>query len=70
MSTPDAQGELCRDYSAHLSRAIRGLRFKLWTPRRRYFANLADACAAAEDYRKRTGVFVCITEHPRRSWGI
>ena len=67
MIAPDAQGELCRAYSAHLSREIRGLRFKLWTPRRRYFSTLADACAAAEDYRKRTGVFVAITEHPRRA---
>lgn len=46
-------------------------RFKLWTPRRRWFATLADACAAAEDYRKLTGVFVLITEHKtRRAWGI
>ena len=67
MSTLDAHGELCRAYSAHLSREIRGLRFKLWTPRRRYFATLAAASAAAEDYRKRTGVFVCITEHRRRA---
>lgn len=41
-------------------------RFRVWTPRRQYFATLADACAAAEDYRKRTGVFVAITEHPIR----
>lgn len=68
MSRPDAQGELCRDYSAHLSREIRGLRFKVWTPRRRYFSTLAGATAAAEDYRKRTGVFVAITE-TRRRWG-
>jgi hypothetical protein len=40
-------------------------RFKLWTPRPRWFATLADACAAAEDYRKQTGVFVAITENPR-----
>lgn len=45
-------------------------RFKLWTPRRRWFSTLADACAAAEDYRQRTGCFVAITEHPARraSW--
>lgn len=62
----DAQGELCRAYSAFLSREIKRLRrFKLWTPRPRWFATLADACAAAEDYRKRTGVFVAITENPR-----
>lgn len=66
MSRPDGQSELCRAYSAHLSREIRGLRFKLWTPRRRYFATLAAARAAAEDYRKRTGVFVEITEKPIR----
>ena len=40
-------------------------RFKLCTPRPRWFATLADACAAAEDYRKQTGVFVAITENPR-----
>ena len=42
-------------------------RFKVWTPRRQWFDALADACAAAEDYRKQTGVFVCITEHRRRA---
>jgi hypothetical protein len=62
----DAQGELCRAYSAFLSREIkRTRRFKLWTPRPRWFATLADACAAAEDYRKRTGCFILITENPR-----
>lgn len=66
MSRRDGQSELCRAYSENLLREIRGLRFTLWTPRRRYFATLAAAHAAAEDYRKRTGVFVEITERPIR----
>ena len=67
MSRRDGQSELCRAYSEHLAREIRGQRFKVWIPRRRYFATLTAACAAAEDYRKRTGVFVAITEQPRRT---
>jgi len=68
------QSELCRAYSAFLSREIARTRrlcnfgFKLCTPRPRWFATLPEACAAAEDYRKQTGVFVAI-EHPRpRAW--
>lgn len=46
-------------------------RFKVWLPRPRICATLEQATAAAEEHRKRTGVFVCITEHRRRaSWGI
>ncbi len=40
-------------------------RFKLWTPRPLWFDTLAEACAAAEDYRKRTGCFILITENLR-----
>jgi hypothetical protein len=40
-------------------------RFKLWTPRPLWFDTLAEACAAAEDYRKRTGYFILITENLR-----
>jgi hypothetical protein len=63
----DAQGELCRAYSAFLSKEIkRTRRFKLCTPRPRWFATLPEACAAAEDYRKQTGYFVAITENLRK----
>lgn len=41
-------------------------RFKLWTPRPRWFDTLAEASAAAEDYRKQTGYFVAITENFRK----
>jgi hypothetical protein len=43
-------------------------RFKLCTPRPRWFDTLAEASAAAEDYRKQTGVFVAIEEPRRRAW--
>jgi len=70
----DAQGELIRAYGAFLMREIERKRdlynfgFKLCTPRPRWFATLTEACAAAEDYRKQTGVFVAIEEPRRRAW--
>jgi hypothetical protein len=72
----DAQGELIRAYGAFLMREIERKRhlynfgFKLCTPRPRWFATLPEACAAAEDYRKQTGVFVAIEEPRRRAWAI
>lgn len=42
------------------------LRFRVWTPSPCWFVTLAEASAHAEAYRKRTGVFVAITEHPIR----
>jgi len=70
----DEQGELIRAYGAFLMREIgharhlRNFGFKLCTPRARWFATLPEACAAAEDYRKQTGVFVAIEEPRRRAW--
>jgi hypothetical protein len=70
----DAHGELIRAYGAEIMREItrtrhlRNFGFKLCTPRPRWFGTLPEACSAAEDYRKQTGVFVAIEEPRRRAW--
>lgn len=41
--------------------------YKVWNTTPRYFADLNEAIAYAENYRRKTGIFLAITEYaPRR----